>query len=134
MLAWRFRGREVLGKHVPYRGAMLLVHRSPCGHLATLAGFKPPAVIELQFGNPAADRFSGRTGIAKTADANHVAALLVIGVGIEEIVADVFENIFDLTAGHAHRVALGIADRGLAQHVLHGNRLDWPNAVAPAEA
>src|SRR3954466_348480 len=107
MLARRFRGGEVLGKHLPYRGSLLLVHRSPSGHLVMLAGFQRPAAIELQFGNPASDGFSGRTGAAKTADANHVAALLVIGVGIEEIVADVFENIFDLAAGHAHRVALG---------------------------
>src|SRR3954454_18924868 len=85
----------------PIPGFLLLVDRSPSGHLVTLAGFQRPTVVELQFCNPATDRFCGRTGVAKTADANHVSALLVIGVGIEKIVADVFENIFDLAAGHA---------------------------------
>src|SRR5215212_5353799 len=106
MLAWRFARSEMLGKDVPHWRTLLLVHRSPSGYLVALARFNRPAVIQLQLGNAAASGFARCAGVDKTADTNHVAALLVVGVGIEEIVADVFENVLDLGARHARDVSL----------------------------
>src|SRR3984893_19511974 len=84
-----FAGAQMPGKHVPHRLALLLIEGSPSRHLVALAGFDRAAVVELEVGNPASDRFGGRASVGDTADADHVAALLIIGIGIEQIIADV---------------------------------------------
>src|SRR6202158_6543233 len=119
----RFAGPQMLGKDIPHRHSPLFVDRRPSRHLVILAGIERMAAVELQLGDPPANRFSRRAGVDKTADADHVAALLVIGIGIEEIVADVFEDILDLAAGHARDIGFRVGDGGLAQHVFHRHRL-----------
>ncbi len=104
---------------IPHRLALLLVDRGPSCHLVTLAGLERAAVLKLQVGNPAPDAFRGRAGIGKSADADHVAALLIIGIGIEEIVADVLDDVLDLAAGHGLQIGFRIGDGGLRQHILH---------------
>src|SRR3954447_21116125 len=134
-MLWRdVAGCEVLGEHIPDRRALLLIHRGPSGYLVGGAGFKRSAVIQLQPGNATAGGFTWRAGTAKTADANHVAALLIVRVGIEQIVADVFEDILDLRSGHVGDVTLGVGDGGLAENVVHRQRLPRQYAVSPAEA
>src|ERR1700728_4561685 len=88
----RFRGTQMFGKNIPHRHALLLADRGPSRHFVALAGLDGAAVAELDIGNPASDRFRGSTGIGHAANPNHIAALLIIRVGIEEIVADVLEG------------------------------------------
>src|SRR6478672_10046177 len=122
------------GEDVPYRLALLLVGRSPSRHLVGLARLERAAVVESQLRDPPAGRFTGSAGVDKTSDTDHVAALLIIGIGIEQIVADIFEDILDLAAGHARHVGLGVGNRGFAQHVFHRYLLARQYARAPAEA
>src|ERR1700730_14689740 len=110
-------GTQMFGENVPHRHSLLFVHRSPSRHLVALAGLKRAAVVELEVGDPASDAFRGRAGITEAADADHVAALLVIRIGIEQIVADVFERILDLAAGHALDVGFRIGDGGFGPYV-----------------
>src|ERR1700722_2443718 len=93
-------GAQMLGEHVPHRRPLLLVDRGPSGHPVTLAGVKLMTIVEPQLGNSAPDRLGGRASIRHAADADHVAALLIIRVGIEQVVADIFEDVLDLAAGH----------------------------------
>src|ERR1700681_143475 len=95
---------EMVGDHVPDRRALLFVDRGPSRHLVALAGLQRAAAVELQFGNSFAHALRRRAGLEQPADANYVAALLVIGIGVEEIVADVLEYVLDLGAGHAREV------------------------------
>src|SRR3982074_2721316 len=124
----------MLGKDIPRRHSLLLIDRSPSRYLVALVGIERAAVIELQVGNPAPDVFRGRTGISEAADANHITALLIIGISIEEIIADVFQDILDLAAGHALDIGFGIGNGGLGQHVFHCHRLARQYAGTPAEA
>ena len=75
-----------------------------------------------------------RANVVQSADTNHVAALLIIRVGVEQIVTDVFENGLDLLAGHGLRVHFGIGRRRLGQHVFHRDRLTLQHAGSPTEA
>src|ERR1700681_516239 len=100
----------MFGKNVPHRGALLLIDGGPSRHLVAPGGIEAAAIIELKVGNPPPRTFRGRTSIGKTADPDHVAALLMIGIGIEKIVADVFEDILDLAAGHVLYVGFRVAD------------------------
>src|SRR5882762_4283919 len=95
----RLQGAQMFCQYIPYRRSALFVDRGPSGYPVALAGLERTPVIELQFGNPSSGGFRGRAGVRDAADANHIAALLIIGIGIEEIVADVFEDILDLAAG-----------------------------------
>src|SRR5712664_4491083 len=88
-----FPGTQMPGQHVPYRHSLLLVDGSPSRYLVAFARSDRVAVIEFQFGNPVPDILSRCTGVGKAADTDHIAALLIIGVGVEQIVADVFEYI-----------------------------------------
>src|SRR3954468_3039637 len=81
--AGRLARPEMPGNDVPDWRAALLVDRSPAGHLVALSGFQVAAIVELQVGDSLADGFRRRASIGQAAKANHVAALLVIGVGIE---------------------------------------------------
>src|SRR5258707_10380926 len=132
--ALRLARSQMLGDHVPYRYAILLVDRSPAGDLVALGGVELAAVIELQVGDSLADAFRWRAGVGKAADADHVAALLVIGIGVEEVVADVFEDVLDLAAGHALHVSGGVGDPGLRPKILHGGRVAGERDGAPPKA
>src|SRR5215471_3071598 len=94
-----FPGAQMLHKDIPDRCALLLVDRSPSGDLIAFAGLNWTAVGELQVGNPATYRFRGCAGIGEAASADHVAALLAVGIGVEDVVGDVLEHILDLAAG-----------------------------------
>ena len=50
----------------------------------------------------AAHRLADVDRVAKPAAADHVAALLVVRVGVEQVVGDVFENFLQPRAGHGH--------------------------------
>src|SRR5271169_3674170 len=112
-------GAEITGKDVPHRASTLLVDRSPARYLVAFAGLDRMAIFEPEVGNPASDGFRRRAAIGETADPDHIAALLIIGIGVEQIVADVFEGVLDLTAGQILDVGFAVADRGLGQHVFH---------------
>src|SRR5260370_8936978 len=123
----------MFGEYTPHRHSLLLVDGRPPGNLVAPAGFEGAAVIKLQVGNPPADRFSGRASVDKAADADHITALLIIGIGIEEIVADIFEDTLDLAASHALDVGFRIGNGGLGQYVFHRHRLSRQDAYTPAE-
>src|SRR6266851_538450 len=106
----RLQRAQMFYQYIPYRRSALFVDRGPSGYPVALAGLERTAVIELQFGNPSSGRFRRRTGVGHAPDANHIAALLIIGIGIEEIVADIFEDILDLAAGHAEDIGFRIGD------------------------
>src|SRR6266436_10190203 len=86
---WRLARPQVARHHIPHGWALLLVDRRPARDLVALAGLKRTAAGQLQLGDPVADIFRRRASIGQAADADHVAALLIIGIGIEQIVADV---------------------------------------------
>src|SRR5207248_10406522 len=88
----RLARSQMFSDDVPYRLAVLFVDGRPAGHLVALAGFKLATVLQFQLGDAVADTFGGCAGVEQAAGADHGAALLVIGIGVEEVVADVFED------------------------------------------
>src|SRR5260370_35099634 len=90
----------MFGEYTPHRHSLLLVDGRPPGNLVAPAGFEGAAVIKLQVGNPPADRSSGRARVDKPADADQIAPLPIIGIGIEEFVADIFSDPLGPTPGH----------------------------------
>src|SRR5262249_56781337 len=75
-----------------------------------------------------------RRVLFRSTDAQHVAALLVVGIRIEEIVAAVLQQILDLAAGHLLHVGFGIGDRRLGEQVLHRQWLTRQRGDAPARS
>src|SRR5581483_11767088 len=73
---------QVTGDDLPHRLALLRIDRGPAGDLIPLAGLERPAIVEREIGNAPAHRLVRRARVAQTADANHVAALLVVRIGI----------------------------------------------------
>src|SRR5687767_6745802 len=71
----------------------------PAGHLVAAARIERLSA-EREIADAPTDRLPRLARIAQAADPHHVAALLVIGIGIEEVVADVLEDILDRGAGH----------------------------------
>src|SRR5882757_10348796 len=82
--AWhrRLSGAEMIGEDIPHRLTLWLAHGRPSGHLVVLAGRERAAAIECQFGDPPSDALCRRAGVGQPADTYHVAALLMIGIGI----------------------------------------------------
>ena len=81
-----------------------------------------------------ADRGIGGHAVLDTADAHHVAALLVIRVGVEQVVAHIFHDGLDLLALHVRQRGLRISDRHLIHQLLHGDDIARQQAGTPAEA
>ena len=86
-----------------------------------------------QRGDAAADRLADIDRVAQAPAAHHVAALLVIGVGVEQVVGHILQDFLEPRAGHRHAVDLRIADRGDVVDVLDRDR-PGQHARAPAEA
>ena len=80
------------------------------------------------------DRLADVDRIADAADADHVAAALEVGVGMEDVVGHVLEDVLELLAGHLVAVAVRIGDRGRVGERLEGDRLARQQRAAPAEA
>ncbi len=103
--ARKLAGSQIAREHLPHRLARLRIDRGPARHLVTPVRLERSAVVELQFGDALADAFRRTAGVGQAADAHHVAALLVVGIGVEQIVADVFQHVLDLArrSCSAHR-------------------------------
>ena len=112
----------------------LRAHRGPAGDHIVFVGFDLAAVVEGHVGDALTEIGTRFADIVETAQAHHVAALLVVGVLVEEVVADVFENRFDLAPFHLPAVGLRIGDAGLVHDVIQGDLLPRQYGGAPAEA
>ena len=66
-------------------------------------------------------------GEASSLGADH-ADLLVVRVRVEEVVADVFQDLFQLRPGHLVAVDGRIAHRGFGIEIVHGE--GWPGICA----
>src|SRR5215831_3747708 len=93
-------GRDIGLDELPHRRSLdPLVHARPAGDDIVLAGINGFARLEVRHvENPATHRPADVDRVAETTAANHVTALLVIGVGIEKIVGDILENVFQVCA------------------------------------
>ena len=60
-------------------------------------------------------------GVLQSAHTHHVAALLVIGVGVEQVIAHILQHGLDLRTGHLGERTVGIGDGRLIEHVFHGD-------------
>src|ERR1700689_484764 len=123
----------MFSKNVPHRYSLLSVDGGPTGDGVALARLDRAASVELQVGNSSPDFFRRRAAIAEPGDPDHVATLLVVGIGIEEIVADVFECVLDLGAGQPRDIGFRIGDGGLRQYVFHRQGLVRQETRAPAK-
>jgi hypothetical protein len=125
---------EIAHDHVPDRLALrVLRDRRPAGDLVGLAGLERLAA-DPHVGNPGPHLRTGRAREGHAAHAHHVAALLQVRVGIEQVVADVFEDFLDALAGQIVHRALRVGDRGLVEHVLQRDRVARQHGRPPAEA
>src|SRR5688572_25083291 len=102
---------EVLANDVPDGLALhAFGHRRPARDLVGLARFDGLAP-EAQVADAIAHLRPRRAGVGEPADAHHVPALLVIGIGIEEVVADVLEDRLHHLARDVVQRRLRIGDR-----------------------
>jgi hypothetical protein len=85
-------------------------------------------------GDPAALVLRDVDPVAHAADPHHVAALLVIGVGVEDVVRHVLEDRVQHLARHLGAVGVGIGHRGDVVDVLARDLLPRQDRRAPAEA
>ena len=74
----------------------------------------------------------GIAGVGHAAHAHHVAALLQVGVRVEQVVADVLEDRLDLLAGELVERDVRIGDGGLVHQVLGSDRLRRAAAWCPS--
>jgi hypothetical protein len=70
----------------------------------------------------------------QAAHAHHVAALLVVRVGVEEVVAHVFQNGLDGLAGHLGHRGIRVGGGRHVHQPFAGDGLAGQQAGAPAEA
>src|SRR3954468_22118235 len=82
----------------------------------------------------AAHRVADVNAVAEPAASDHVATLLIVRVGVEQIVGDVLENFLQPCAGHAHAIDVRIANCGRVMDVLYRDRGTREDARAPAES
>ena len=84
--------------------------------------------------NALTDRFGNVDCITEAAATHHVAALLIVRIGIEQIVGDVLEHFFQPFPCHRHAIDLRIGDRRGVVDVFHCYCLAGQNARAPAKS
>ena len=83
--------------------------------------------------DPVADFFLGSTGITHAADADHVAALLVERILVEEVVANVLKNVLDLRTGEFKPIGIGIVHGGLVIEIIDRDVLARQHRGSPPE-
>src|SRR6056297_525847 len=122
--------------HVPdLRALGALVHAGPAGDDVGLLGVDRLARPEQHHvADPAALRLVDVDPVAHAAYAHHVAALLVIGVGVEDIVGHVLEDHLDEFAGHLAAIGLAIGHRGDVPDILADDVVPGDQARAPPDA
>src|SRR5260370_650251 len=73
-------------------------------------------------------------GTADAAATDPLAALLVVRVGVEHVVGDVFEDLFQPRTRHGRPAGLGIGERGDVVDSLDRDRRAGENGCAPPKA
>src|SRR4029079_12478787 len=118
---------EVGGDDVPDRRAVgVLVDGAPAGHDVVLLGHDRRAgAQEMHAGDAVAHLGVHADGVAHAAHAHHVAALLIVGVGVEQVVGDVFQDQLDRLAFHDRAIGRRIGDGGGVVDVFPGHGLAW---------
>src|SRR5580658_2560572 len=81
-----FLAPQVSSDQVADRLAGLRIYGGPAGDPIALVGFNRPAIIELHGGNPRANDLVRRALVVHAANPHHVTALLIVGIGVEQIV------------------------------------------------
>src|SRR5690606_9268717 len=85
-------------------------------------------------GDASADALRHVKREAQAADPNHVAALLVVRVRIEEIVGDILEDALEEGTGELGPIYVGVRDRRLVEDVLDAYLLSRQQRRSPAES
>src|SRR5438552_7646753 len=96
-----FLGTQIARHDIPDRLASVsrfLSDRRPSCNLVLAPGIDW-FLIEAHRGNALPHLRRGIADVAQTSDADHIAALLIIGVRVEQIVGDVLEHGFDRLPG-----------------------------------
>src|SRR6266540_4124651 len=125
---------EVLGDHVPGRRPRDFgPDRGPAHGLIAPLRLDRPAV-HADLADPPPDGLPWIDRIAEPAHAQHVAALPVVRVAMEEIVGHILHDAVDLGAAELAREDVRIRKRRMAVHVLHGDLLARDDGQAPPEA
>ena len=86
-----------------------------------------------QFGNAASHRHADLDRVAEPPAADHVAALLVIRIGVEQIVGHVLQDLLQPRARHFLPIHLWIGDGGRVVDVFHRDRRTRQHARPPAK-
>ena len=73
-------------------------------------------------------------GVAQAAHPHHVAALLIVGIGIEQVVGHIFEDGLDHLAAELVQRHGGVGNGGLIHQMLHADRRPGQQTGAPAKA
>ena len=82
---------------------------------------------------PLADRLADVDVVVQPADTHHVPALLIVGIGVEDIVGNVFQHGFQELAGELQAIDRRICDGGLVVDIVQGDVLSRNQRGAPAE-
>ena len=124
-----------IGRHNrPYRWARrYAANRTPSGNPVVFACFHNSPVFKGHVRNSLPGARQRLTNIIHPTDANHVTALLVKRIRVEQIVADIFQYQLDLFACHVADVSFWIGDAGLVQYTLHCHGITRKHARPPPE-
>ncbi len=125
---------QITRHRLPHRLALLLIDRGPARHLVGFRRLDRRAAGKLEVGNALTHRLRRCAGIGHAAHPHHVAALLVVRIEVEQVVADVFHHRLDLLAGHPLHIDLRIGDGRLPEHILHGQCRAGEHRRPPAKA
>src|SRR5713101_9942377 len=97
-----FLAAQVPGEQIPHRLAFVanaFGHRSPARDLVGLARLDR-SLADAHVADARASPGAGFAAVSHPAHPNHVPALLIVGIGVEEVVANVFEDRLDRAPAH----------------------------------
>ena len=111
------------------------IHRCPAGnHIGFRRIDRFSGLQQCHVGNAASDFLVRCAGVAHAADANHIAALLQERVLVKQVVADIFENFFDLLSREFKAVNRRVVHRRLGIQIVHRDIVAGEQGRAPSEA
>src|SRR3546814_19406355 len=89
-----------------------LVHGRPAGdHVVARRVDRPARCQQGHFGDARADRLPRVDAVAHATDPHHIAALLVVWLGIEEVVGAILQQGLDTLAAHGRALGMRVGDR-----------------------
>lgn len=114
-------------------GRWAAVAHSPNRRLYALIGIDKFA-SDFHAGDSPAPRVCRVDGVFQPAYSHHVAALLIVGVGMKQIIGDIFEQIDNSSARQFVERGGGVGNGGLAHYVFQRDYVTGQENGAPAES